>query len=196
VAYNRKKILAYGGAGIVLAIFFILVFMPTQVKISVNPSVALQEIPDYGFQIVKISEEQVNIIHLNITLDGFEIMQFNGDWTEIEISEAIVSFNLLHDQEVAFKADVEDLENGNYTAIRFLVVQGLEFTNSTLNNGEVISPDVPYNKVKLSIPMFEINKGTESIHFKLRTASGFLSNYILPQFHLTIGTMKIEITAS
>ena len=196
MAYDRRKIISFGVGGVAIAAILILAFLPVRVEVGINPTVALQEIPGYGFQIVKISEEQANVAHLNLTLDGFEIRQTDGDWTEIGVSGETVSFNLLRDLETSIVAEVGGLDPGSYTAIRFRVIRGLEFTNATLDTGEVVSVDVPNFKVELTTSTFEIGEGTESVSLELRTGSGLLSNYMLPEIHLSIGTMKIEFLVS
>jgi hypothetical protein len=192
MAYDRNRVLTFGAVGIVAALL-ILAFIPAQKEIGISPMVALQEIPGYGFQIVKMSEEQADVTHLNVTLDGFEVRQADGDWAEIEISGRSVSFDLLRARETSFNAQFEGLEAGSYSAVRFRVVRGLEFTNATLSSGDVIGVDVPSFEVEFSTLAFEIGEGTESLLIDLRTGTGLLSNYMLPELHLALGTMKIEI---
>jgi hypothetical protein len=196
MAYDRRKIISFGVGGVAIAAILILAFLPVRVEVGINPTVALQEIPGYGFQIVKISEEQASMVHLNVTLDGFEIRKADGDWIEIGVSGETVSFNLLRDLEMSIVAEIGGLYSGSYSAIRFRVVRGLEFTNATLDTGEVVSVDVPNFKVELTTSTFEIGEGIESLSLKLRTGSGLLSNYMMPEIHLSIGMMKINIVVS
>ena len=193
MAYNRNRVITFGAAGIAIAALLILVFIPAQKDIGINPMVALQVIPDYGFQIVKMSEEQTDLAQLNVTLDGFEVKLADGDWVEIEISGGSVSFDLLRARETSINALVEGLDAGIYSVVRFRVVRGLEFTNATLRSGDFIGVDVPSLKVEFTTQAFEIGEGTESLHIKLRSGSGLLSNYMLPELHFALGTMKIEI---
>jgi len=196
MAYDRKKVILFGVGGVAIAAILILAFLPVRVEVGINPTVALQEIPGYGFQIVKISEEQANVVHLNITLAGFEIRKTDGDWAEIGVTGKTISFNLLRNLEQSIIAEVGGLDSGSYSAIRFQVVQGLEFTNATLDTGEVVSVDIPNFKVELTTSTFEIGEGINSLSLELRTGSGLLSNYMLPEIHLSIGTMKIEVHVS
>ena len=196
MAYARNRVLVFGVAGIVIAALLILVFIPAQREIGLKPSVALQEIPDYGFQIVKMSVEQVDVAYLYVTLDGFEVRRADGDWAELEIPGGSISFDLLRVREISFDALVECLDAGNYSAIRFRVVQGLEFTNATLSSGEVIGVDVPSFKVELTMPTFEKADGMESLLVELRTEPGQLSNYMLPKLHLALGTIRIHVMLS
>jgi hypothetical protein len=193
MAYSRKRIIIFGAAGIAIAAFLILAFIPVQKETRINPIVALQEIPGYGFQLVRIGEEQIELVHLNITLDTFEVRNANGTWVEIEIPEGKISFDIHRVRQLLITADVADLKAGSYNAIRFSVVQGSEYTNATLDNGDVIGVDVPTIKVEFMTSTFEVAKSVESLRLKLQTGSGFLSNYITPQLHITIGSLKFEI---
>jgi hypothetical protein len=196
MAYDRKKVLTFGAAGIAIAALLILVFIPARKEIGIDPMVALQEIPGYGFQIVKISEEQSSMVHLYVTLDGFEVRLAEGEWAEIEIFGGRVSFDINGAREVSFTAEAGGLDVGSYDAIRFRVVRGLEFTNATLDDGDVIGVDVPDIKVEFTTSTFVIGEGTESLMIKLRTGSGLLSNYMLPQYHVALGTLRLEFSIS
>ena len=193
MAYDRNRILIFGGAGIAIAALLIIFFIPVETEIHVEPTVALQDIPGYGFQTVKISEEQADVVHLNLTLGGFEIQGVDGEWTGVSVP-GTVSFNLLRDPETTITADANGLQPGSYTAVRFQVLGGLEYTNATLSNGYLVPVDVPYFKVEYATEEFEIGEGTEGISLVLRRGSGMLANYMLPDYHITTGTMKIEIT--
>ena len=196
MAYDRKKVLTFGAAGIAIAALLILAFIPARKEIGIDLMVALQEIPDYGFQILKISEEQSSVVHLYVTLDGFEVRLAEGEWAEIEVSGGRVSFDINRAREVSFAAEAGGLDVGSYDAIRFRVVRGLEFTNATLDNGDVIGVDVPDIKVEFTTSTFEIGEGTESLMIKIRTGSGLLSNYMLPQYHMSLGTLRLEFDIS
>ena len=136
------------------------------------------------------------MVHLNITWDSFEIMREDGNWAEIDVLGGSASFNLLRDQEIAIAIEVADLELGSYSAIRFQVVRGLEFTNATLSTGEVVAVDVPNFMVEFETSTFEIVEETDSLSLELRIGSGRLSNYMLPDMHMSVGTMKISVSVS
>ncbi len=195
MAYDRNRILIFGGAGIVIAALLIIFFIPVKTEIHVSPTVALQEIPGYGFQTVKISEEQADVIHMNLTLGGFEVQGADGEWTGISVP-GTVSLNLLRDQEATITTDANGLEPGRYTAVRFQVLGGLEYSNATLGNGDVVPVDVPYFKVEYATEEFEIGEGTEGLSLVLRRGSGRLANYMLPDYHISTGTMKVEVEAT
>lgn len=196
MAYDRKKVLTFGAAGIAMAALLILAFMPARKEVGIDPMVALQEIPGYGFQTLKISEEQSSVLHLYVTLDGFEVRLAEGGWAGIEVSGGRVSFDVNGAREVSFAAEAGGLDVGSYDAIRFRVVRGLEFTNATLDDGVIVGVDVPEIKVEFTVSTFEIGEGTESLMIKIRTGPGVLSNYILPQYHVTLGTLRLEFAIS
>ncbi len=194
MAYDRNRILIFGGAGILIAALLIIFFIPVKTEIHVGTSVSLQEIPGYGFQTIKISEEQADVIHLNLTLGGFEVQGADGEWTGISVPRT-VSFNLLRDPETTITAEASGLEPGSYSAVRFQVLGGLEYANATLTNSEVVPVDVPYFKVEYSTAEFKIGEDTEGLSLVLRRGSGQLGNYMLPDYHISTGTMKVEVEA-
>lgn len=196
MAYTRNKILLYGAIGIVMASLLIILFMPVQEETSVYPVVGLQEIPGYGFQIVKISEQFSELTSLNITLHDFEIRRSDGSWESIEISGGLVSFNLLEAREKSFSALINGLETGSYDAIRFSFVRGLQSVNATLDNGDVVNVDVPENKVELTTSPSLIENSMGNLTIILQKKSGVLSNYIGSNYHVSLSTLKIEITFS
>jgi hypothetical protein len=196
MAYDRNRVLTFGAAGIIIAAFLILAFIPAKKEIGINPIVALQEIPGYGFQVVKMSEEQSDVVHLNVTLDAFEVRRADGGWAEIEVSGGRVSFDLQRAREASFTAGAGGLDAGSYTSIRFRVVGGVEFTNATLGDGVVVGVDVPSLKVEFSTPTFEVGEGTGSLLIDLRTGSGVQSNYMLPQYHVALGTLRLEFAVA
>ncbi len=194
MAYDRNRILIFGGAGIVIAALLIIFFIPVKTEIHVATSVSLQEIPGYGFQTMKISEDQADVFHLNVTLGGFEVQGADGEWTGISVPRTVYS-NLLRDPETTITAEASGLEPGSYSAVRFQILGGLEYANATLTNNEVIPVDVPYFQVEYSIEEFEIGEGTEGLSLVLRRGSGQLGNYMLPDYHISTGTMKVEVEA-
>jgi len=196
MAYTRNKILLFGVLGIAIATLLIILFMPVQEETSVYPVVALQEIPGYGFQIIKISEEVSELTSLNITLHDFEIRRSDGSWKSIEISGGLVSFNLLGVKEKSLSVLINGLETGNYDAIRFRFERGLQSVNATLNNGDVVEVDVPEKKVELTTSTFQIDNNMETLTIKLQRGIGTLSNYMSPNYHVSLSTSRIEVSIS
>lgn len=73
------------------------------------------------------------------------------------------------------------------------VARGVEYTNATLTNGDVVPVDVPYFKVEYAMEKFELDEGTEGLSLVLRRGSGQLANYMLPDYPVSTGTMKVVI---
>ena len=194
MAYSYRKIALFGAAGVAVAALLILVFTPVREEVGIGTMVALQEIPGYGFQIVKIGEGQADVVHLNVTLDGFEAKRQDGGWTELTVGS--VSFNMLRDREISFNTQAGSLDAGSYTAVRFRVVHGLEDSNATLSDGAVIVVDVPTLKVEIPTTPFDVDADTESLRIDLGVGAGALSNYMLPELHLSIGTLRVEMGVS
>ena len=194
MAYSNRKIALFGTAGVAIAAILILAFAPVREEVGIGTMVALQEIPGYGFQVVKMGEGQADVVHLNVTLDGFEARRQDGGWTALTAGS--VSFNMLRDREISFNAQAGSLDAGSYNAVRFRVVRGLEDSNATLSNDDVIGVDVPSLKVEIETSPFEVGADTESLLIDLRIGSGLLSKYMLPDLHLSLGTLKVEIGVS
>jgi hypothetical protein len=193
MAYDRNRIIIFGGAGIAIAVLLITFFLPVETETHVATSVTLQEIPGYGFQTVKISEGQADVIHLNLTLGGFEIRGTDGEWTGISVPET-VSLNLLRNPETFITADASGIAPGSYTAVRFQILGGLEYANATLTNEEVVSVDTPFFKVEYAVEEFEVDESTENLSVNLIRGPGQLANYMLPGYHISTGTMKIMVS--
>jgi len=194
MAYDRNRVLLFGAAGVAIAALLILAFIPARKEIGVSPIVALQGIPGYGLQVVKIGEEESGIVDLNIALEGFEVRRADGVWAEVPGGR--VSLDLRRDREASFTAGAGGLDVGSYDAIRFSVVRGLEFTNATLENGDVIGVDVPDLKVEIETSTFNVVEGTVSLLVDLRTGSGTLSNYVTPLYHVALETLRLEFTVT
>jgi hypothetical protein len=80
--------------------------------------------------------------------------------------------------------------------VRFQVLGGIEYTNATLTNGDVVPVDIPYFKVEFATVEFEIDEETEGLSLVLRRGSGRLANYMLPDYHISTGTMKVVVEAT
>jgi hypothetical protein len=186
-------VLLFGAAGVAIAALLILAFIPARQEIGVSPIVVLQGIPGYGLQVLKIGEES-GIVHLNIALEGFEFRRADGVW--VEVSGGRVSLDLRMVREASFTTGAGGLEDGSYNAIRFSVVRGLEFTNATLESGDIIVVDVPDFKVEIGTSTFDVVEGTVSLLVDLRIGSGMLSNYVTPLYNVTLETLRLEFTGT
>jgi len=111
---------------------------------------------------------------LNITIDSFEVHRNETDeWISIPIEGDRVSFDLLalKNGNITEEAAIGTVPEGNYTMIRMHIVEGLEFTNATLDDNSVIQLNVPSEKIKVPVH-FEIKAGqTTSIILDITTDS-------------------------
>jgi hypothetical protein len=114
MAYSGNRIIVFGGAGVAIALLLIIFFIPVETETHVATTVSLQEIPGYGFQTMKIGGDQADLIHLNLTLEGFEIKGIDGEWTGIS-TPGTISFNLLKNPETIITADASGIAIGSYT---------------------------------------------------------------------------------
>ena len=153
MAYNRRKIAAYGGVGVVIAtiITLALIWAPFQEVVGLVPIVELESVTDGTLAITVITDVQVNVIQLNITIDRLEVKPLNGSWTEVEIPGERVSFDLLRRQGTFIEAVISQLEPGSM--IRMLIVQGFEYANATLNNGDVVGVVFPSEEIEAKTPI-------------------------------------------
>ena len=195
MAYGVRKIIAYGVTGIVLATIIILWFWPVSQEVETKPVVVIQEIPTYGINVIKITDEPTDVIHLYVTLNGFEAKQSDGSWATIGVLGGRVSLDLLRFQRSSIITDISKLELGNYSIIRFQIVRGLDYTNATLGNGDVVEVDVPSEKIEVLMSKIEIKAGLETVRLDLQVQPmGHLANYIINMQHqLTLITMKIDV---
>jgi hypothetical protein len=191
MAFDNRRILTFGGVGVALAVFFIIFFLPVENVVEINPTVSLQEIPGYGFLTMKISSEMINLVHMNITIQDFEVMGKDGQWTPIEVIEKF-SFDLLQLSEKKITVDIEGLRTGIYDAFRFKILEGIENSNATLSNGEVVPLDVPFFKLEFQ-SRFETDEVTDNFTIIFTRGAGQISENILPDYYITVGTIKFEV---
>jgi hypothetical protein len=194
LAYNYNRILIFGAAGVAIAMVFVILFIPVKTEIIFPTSISLQDIPGYGFQMVKISPTMNNIVHLNITLDGFEVKGADGEWTELHVPGSVI-FNLWRDPEIRIVASFDGLESGSYTAVRFQLIAGREYSLASLNDGDVVPVDVPQFKVEFEAG-FEVSEEVGGLTLVLSRGSGRIAEQMLPDYQITTGTIKIGVTVT
>jgi hypothetical protein len=176
---------------VALAIFFIIFFLPVENVMEVYPTVSLQDIPSYGFQTMIISSEVVNLVHMNITIEGFEVMGETNQWIPIETIEKF-SFDLIQLLENEITTNIVGLGIGSYHTFRFKILEGIGNSNATLSNGEVVLLDVPFFEVEFP-SKFEVNELTEYITIKFTRGSGKISEHFVPDYYISIGTIRFEV---
>jgi hypothetical protein len=159
MADEIRDIGIFAAAGILVAVLIIAGVVAGGIRF---PSLRLPSmVSDKGTLIIKITDAPVrDLKHLNITIDSFEVHRNDTDeWITIPIGGGRVSFDLLHLKNGNITADaaIGAVQPGNYTMIRMHIVEGLEFTNATLDDdaGTVIPLNVPSEKIKIPVH-FEI----------------------------------------
>ena len=182
MAYNRNRVIIYGIAGILLALT-ILNFIPTRTETHVTTGVNLDEIPGYGIQIVKISEDNVQITNLVLNIGSIEAMQPDGEWVEIASN---VQWDLWKEAE---KIIPVDQASAGYTKLRLNIAQD---STVTLSDESEIQLGVSAQPLEI-----DLDSGSGGTGLRLSLSQGKVSNYILPSLQIEISTNRLtaEITA-
>jgi len=147
MAYNMRKIVAYGGAAVTVATIMIVALLsaPFEEEVGFVPIVELESVTPGTIKITIITNTQdINVTELKLTIDRLEVKPQNGNWTLVEIPGGRVSFDLLRRQGTFIDATISQLEPG--TMMKMHIVQGSEYTNATLNNGDVVSVGLPWSE--------------------------------------------------
>jgi hypothetical protein len=130
----------------------------------------------YGTLVLKITDAPVEGLKaLNVTVSGIEVHQTGATW--VSFSEEEQTFDLMQLQGVADLLGEKELEAGQYTQIRLMVVKAdLEFEDG--NTAEVT---VPSEKVKVVRPFsIDANEETElTIDFKPESVKKAGNKYIM-----------------
>jgi len=150
----------FAAVGILLAILIIGGIAAAGFKI---PELKLPStVSDKGTLMIMITDAPVrDLKHLNITIDSFEVHRNDTDeWISVSITGGRVSFDLLalKNGNLTKEAAIGTVDAGNYTMIRMHIVEGLQFTNATLDDGTAIPLNVPSEKIKIPVH-FEIESG-------------------------------------
>ena len=161
MAYNTRKIVAYGGVGAVIAASIILAILWAPfAQVGLVPIVELESVMPGTLAITIIADDpDIAVDQLMLTIDRLQVKPKDGDWTEVELPAGTVSFDLL-DREGSFIDDViSQLEPGSM--IRMHVVQQMgkidepinEYANAALNNGDVVNVVLPSEEIEVVTPI-------------------------------------------
>ena len=153
MAYNTRKIVAYGGVGVVIASSIILAFLWAPfAEVGLVPIVELESVMPGTLAITIITDTQdINVTELKLTIDRLEVKLQNGDWSEIEIPGGRVSFDLFRRQGTFIDAVISQLEPGS--VVRMHMMQGFEYVNATLNNGDVVDVVLQSEYIEVRTPI-------------------------------------------
>ncbi len=161
MAYNRSKIIRYGGVGFVIAITLILTFLWAPFEQVGLVSIVELESAMPGTLAVTIITDNSNITveQLMLTIDRLQTRLKSGDWTEVEIPGGRVSFDLLHRQGTIIDDLEGQLEAGSMIRMHTLQPFGKidqsisQYANATLSNGEVVNVVLPSEDIELVTPI-------------------------------------------
>ena len=161
MAYNRRKIGAFGGVGAAIATVIILAFLWAPfTEVGLVPIVELESVMPGTLAITLIADTPaINVIELKLTIDRLEVKPLNGNWSEIELPGGRVSFDLLQRQGTFLDTVISSLEPE--TMLRMHIVQQMgkidqpinQYANATLNNGDVVDLVLPSEHIEVKTPI-------------------------------------------
>jgi len=156
LAYDVRRIVASGAAGVLLAALII-------AAATILPALFPAQQPESGILLIKITDAPSDLKHLNITIDSFEVKEVGGGWVKVGIPGGRISFDLLRLSNSSIDAAFEELKPGRYQMVRMHIVGGSAYTNATLKDGRVIGVSVPSEKLMFITPVFEVRAGKKTI---------------------------------
>jgi hypothetical protein len=160
MAYNRRKIGAFGGVGAAIATVIILAFLWAPfTEVGLAPIVELESVMPGTLAITLITDTPDKVTELKLTIDRLEVKPLNGNCSEIRLPGGRVSFDLLHRQDTFIATVTSQLDPG--TVIRMHIVQQMgkidqpinQYANATLNNGDVVNVVLPSEYIEVTIPI-------------------------------------------
>lgn len=193
MAYDRRKVLTYGATGVIIALI-VIVLIPVNEEVNVNPYVTLEQVPGYGLQYIKVSEEQADLTHMYLTIHTVEAQLPSGEW--VKISETETRWDIIRETQKKFEINTDVLSPGKYSKIRFYVAAGQEKSNATLSDNRVIPLSLQDNPFEVEITETDIDEGADELSLTLDVGSGVISNQMLPEYHIVIATGRLGGTIS
>ena len=161
MAYNRRKIGAFGGVGAAIAAVIILAFLWAPfTEVGLIPIVELESVMPGTLAITIITDTpDIKVTELKVTIDRLEVNPLNGNWSEIELPSEKVSFNLLQLQGTFVATVISNLEPE--TVLRMHIAQQMgkidqpinQYANATLNNGDVVNVVLPSEYIEVKTPI-------------------------------------------
>jgi len=146
MAYNRRKIVAYGGVGAAIALVTILAFISAPfTEVELAPIVELESVMTGTLAVTVIADSaDIEVTEIKLTIDRLEVKPVNENWREIDLPGGRVSFDLLQRQGTFIDTVINQLEPE--TMLRMHIVQQMgkidqpinKYANATLNSGDVV----------------------------------------------------------
>jgi len=161
MAYNRRKIGAFGGVGAAIATVIILAFLWAPLtEVGLVPIVELESVMPGTLAITLITDTpDIKVTELKLTIDRLEVKPLNGNWSETGLPGGRVSFDLLQRQGTFIATVISNLEPE--TMLRMHIVQQMgkidqpinQYANATLNNGDVVNVVLPSEYIEVKTPI-------------------------------------------
>lgn len=151
MVYNKRKTIAYGGAGLIIAALISLVFLLAPFKEAVEfvPIVELESITPGKLAITVITDVQLDVKQIKLTMDRL-LVKLNENWTEVEIPGGTMSFDLLKHPGTFLDA-ISYIKPGSMIRMHF--IQGFEYANATLSNGDVVNLVLLSETIEVETPI-------------------------------------------
>ncbi len=184
MTYNKNKPIIYGIIGIALALT-ILTFIPTTQETHITPSISLDQIPGYGIQTIKISEQTTQLTHLILNIASIQAQTPSGEWITITTQQQQWDIHQETQKTFTLNQDITD-----YTQLRLNITP--EGSSATLQDGQPIQIGLPSFPIEIQLTPANENSGV----LKLSLSQGTSSTQILPNMQLEVTTIKLtgEIT--
>jgi hypothetical protein len=145
--YSRSRVTMFGAAGFIVAIALI------------ASTTMMLPVAKAGTLAIKITDAPTDLYSLNLTIDSFEVRNETGQWINVTGQGYRKSFDLLMLDGVTIDVATRNLGVGHYDMIRMHIVEGLEFTNATMNETrETFAVRVPSEKIRIPVD-FELSAG-------------------------------------
>lgn len=180
MAYNRNKVIIYGVAGIILALT-VLAFIPTRTETHISTSVSLAMIPDYGIQIIKISEDNSQVTNLVLNTQSIYAQTPDGEW--VKVSSAEQQWDLQQELEKIIPVD-QNIKG--YSKLRINIAQE---NPVTLSDGQIIQLGTPSLPIEVNLESSNNLETVTGLRFFLSQGTG--STYILPNLQIELSTNKL-----
>jgi hypothetical protein len=101
------------------------------------PALRFPGFTNKGTLTVKVIDAPVDLTHLNITIDKLEILDSEGNWTNLELIDGEpIYFDLLALQNITLTLSRTEIPTGNYTKIRMHALTA----NATYTDGTTSPP--------------------------------------------------------
>lgn len=182
MAYSRNKVIIYGIAGIALALA-IITLLPTRTETHITASVSLEQIPGYGIQTIKISEDDSAITNLVVNIQSIEAQISSDEWVKISTREQ--QWDLRQEVEKIFTIDQNVT---GYSKLRLIIAS--DGSSVTLVDGREIPLSVSSHQLEVDL-LEPYDMEIDGPVLKFSMSQGTVSTHILPNLQIELSTNRI-----